>query len=315
MIKRLFKTIIILILVVFVAYIIVSNIAFFQGEGGSYNIKTIIDADSGNEMDVLYAVTRALTDHNIEIIGLISGQWNFHENAPDSSAMVSQEINEEILEILNLTHIHHPPGAYEMLHYNENPVAQPSEGAKFIIENANGMASGQKLMVITLGATTNLASAILMDSSIIPKLDCYIMGLKYDPFKRAWNKNEFNARNDLDAMDIILNAKDLDLTVMTATVAGELKFQKKETFEKLRDKGNIWNWLLQNWDNNWPENQEWIMQDVALIEAILHPKLATLREIYTPPENTHRKIRIYTKIKTEAMIKDYWKAAEENSGY
>jgi inosine-uridine nucleoside N-ribohydrolase len=315
MIKRLFKTIIILILVVFVSYIIVSNIAFFQGEGGSYNIKTIIDADSGNEMDVLYAVTRALTDHNIEIIGLISGHWNFHENAPDSSVMVSQEINEEILEILNLTHIHHPPGANEMLHYNENPVAQPSEGAKFIIENANGMASGQKLMVITLGATTNLASAILMDSSIIPKLDCYIMGLKYDPFKRAWNKNEFNARNDLDAMDIILNAKDLDLTVMTATVAGELKFQKKETFEKLRDKGNIWNWLLQNWENNWPENQEWIMQDVALIEAILHPKFATLKEIYTPPENTRRKIRIYTKIKTEAMIKDYWKAAEENSGY
>ena len=102
---------------------------------------------------------------------------------------------------------------------------------------------------------------------------------------------------------------------MTVNVSGDLKFQKTETAEKLRDKGDIWIYLLGCWDKNWPDYQEYIMQDVSLVEAILHPKFATARELYTPPENTHRKIKVYTKIKTEAMIKDYWKAVEEYSGY
>jgi inosine-uridine nucleoside N-ribohydrolase len=294
---------------------IVSNIAFFQGSGGSYNSKTIIDADSGHDLDDLFAIVRVLIDNDIEVVGLISGRWSFHENDPDSSVFISQEKNERILDLLNLTHIAHPIGADEMLYVNEKPAPQPSEGAKFIIENAQGLASGEKLKVITLGSTTNLASAILMDSSIIPKLDCYILGLKYDPFKKAWNKNEFNTRNDLDAMDVILNTKNLNLTVMTVNVSGDLKFQKAVTAEKLRDKGDIWIYLLGSWDKNWPDYQEYIMQDVALVEAILHPKFATAREFYTPPENTHRKIKVYTKIKTEAMIKDYWKAVEDYSGF
>jgi purine nucleosidase len=132
---------------------------------------------------------------------------------------------------------------------------------------------------------------------------------------RAWNKNESNTRNDLDAMDIILNAKDLDLILMPVTLSENLKFSKTETFDRLSNKGNIWKMLLESWDEKYPEYQERIMGDVAIIEAIIHPKFATVRELYTPPENTHRKIKVYTKIKSEAMIKDYWKAVEEHSGY
>jgi purine nucleosidase len=314
MIKKLLKQIIIAFLIVFAAYMIITNIAFFQGLRGSTSTKTIIDTDSGNEIDDQFAIARALTDKDLIVIGLISSQWNFHENASDSSVMVSQKINEEILEVLNMTDIPHPAGADKMLRYNGKLMPQPSRGAKFIIDNAHGLASGEKLKVITLGSTTNLASAILMDSSIIPYLDCYIMGLKYDPFRKAWDKNEFNTRNDLDAMDFILNTENLDLTIMTTSISGDLKFQKKETFEKLGNKGDIWNWLLECWEKNFPDHQEWIMSDVAIIEAILNPKLAKVREVYTPPENTRRKIKIYTKIKPEAMIKDYWKAVEENNG-
>jgi purine nucleosidase len=310
MIRRIIKDIVIVVVILFAAYILLSNIAFFQGSG-SLSTKTIIDTDSGNEIDDLFAIARALTDNDIEIIGLISSQWNFNENAPDSSVLASQGINEKVLNILDLSSISHPVGANEMIRFKHKPVPQPSEGAKFIIDNAHGVPSGEKLKVITLGSTTNLASAILMDSTIIPMLDCYVAGLKYDPLKKAWNKNEPNTRNDLDAMDIILNSKNLHLTVMPATLSENLKFSKTETFDRLSSKGNIWNMLLEKWDEKYPEYQERIMDDVAIIEAIIHPKFATIRELYTPPENTRRKIRVYTKIKTEAMMKDYWKAVEE----
>jgi purine nucleosidase len=315
MIKRILKAIGIAILVVLIAYMVVSNIAFFQGSGGAYRIKTIIDVDSGYGLDGLFAVTRALTDPNIQVIGLIAGHWNFAENVPDSSVKVSQGINENILDLLNLSHIPHLPGANEMLRVNGQLVPIKSDGAKFIIENSQGLASGEKLRIITLGAATDLASAVLMDSSIIRKLDCYISGLSYDPFKKAWNKNEFNTRNDLDAMDLILNTKDLQLTVMPITVSGVLKFQKSQTFERLSNKGKIWDYLLSTWENNFPDKPEWTMNDIAIIEAILHPKYATIRELYTPPENIRRKIKVYTGIKTESMLKDYWNDVEANAGF
>jgi purine nucleosidase len=314
MIRRLIRSVVIAVLAVFVAYMIVSNIAFFQKPGGSSSEKVIIDTDSGNDIDDLYAIVRALIDSDMKIIGLISSQWNFHEKAPDSSVLISQDMNEKILKLLNLTHIPHPTGAIDMLRFQKTPVPQPSDGAKFIIDNASGIPSGEKLKVIALGSATNLASAILMDTSIIPKLDCYILGLKYDNINRSWNKNEFNTRSDLDAMDIILNTKNLEVTIMTSNIAKNLIFTKEETFGELSNKGDIWNWLLENWNEKFNDYPEWSMQDVALIEAILHPGYATLKELYTPPENTRRKIKVYTKIKLKEMIKDYWKAAEEYSG-
>ncbi len=315
MLKRLLRTIIIAALVVFAAYMLVSNIAFFQGSGGAYRIKTIIDVDSGHGLDGLFAVTRALTDKNIEPIGLISGHWNLAANTPDSSVKLSHEINAKVLDLLNLRHISNLRGANSMLRGNERPVPELSEGAQFIVENAQGLASGEKLRVITLGATTNLASAILLDSTIINKLDCYISGLKYDPFRKAWNKNEFNTRIDLDAMDLILNTKDLEITVLPFTASEKLVFQKSEIVEQLTNKGKIWDYLLKTLETDTSGAQELTMNDLALIEAIVHPKYATIREFYGPPENIHRKIRVYTMIKTESMIKDFWEDVEENTGY
>jgi inosine-uridine nucleoside N-ribohydrolase len=315
MLKRLLRAIIILVLVVFAAYILVSNIAFFQGSGGAYRIKTIIDVDSGHGLDGMFAVARALTDKNIEVVGLISSHWNFVENTPDSTVKAGQEINEKILDLLNLKHIPNLRGANSMLQGNEQLVPVLSEGAQFIIENAQGLASGEKIRIITLGATTNLASAILLDSSIIEKLDCYISGLKYDPFRKAWNKNEFNTRNDLDAMDLILNIKSLEITVLPVTVSEKLIFQKSEMVKQMTNKANIWDYLLKYLETDSTGIQHLVMNDVALIEAIVHPKYATIREFYGPPENTRRKIRVYTNIKAESMIKDFWKDVEENTGY
>ncbi len=311
MFKRILKRLFIILLILFAVYIIISNIGFFQGLQGSSGELIIIDTDTGNEMDDLYAIVRALIDPDIEVAGLLSSQWNFAEDAPDTSVRISQQINERILKLMGKTNIPHPEGAKDMLRFWNIPVPQPSEAAKYIIAKAHELPSGEKLRIITLGAVTNLASAILMDSTIISRLDCYASGLKYDPVKRIWNKNEFNTRNDLDAMDIILNTKNLDLTIMPANISRDIRFRKEETFGKLTNQGDIWNYLLERWDKKFPEHEEWIMWDIAIIEAILHPQSATVREVYTPPENTRRKIKIYAKIRADAMMRDYWKTVEE----
>jgi hypothetical protein len=53
------------------------------------------------------------------------------------------------------------------------------------------------------------------------------------------------------------------------------------------------------------------MWDLALIEAILHPGLADYKSVKTPPENTRRKVKVYTSISAQAMEAEFWEALLE----
>jgi hypothetical protein len=44
-----------------------------------------------------------------------------------------------------------------------------------------------------------------------------------------------------------------------------------------------------------------------LVEAYLNPKAATVAEVDSPPENTSRKVKIYSKIDRDALTLDFWK--------
>ena len=307
MLKRLIKRIFFILIGIFLIYVIISNIGFFQTLVRENNAMIIIDADTGNEMDDLFAITRALLDNDIEVIGLSSAQWYNHPDAGDSSVWISQRLNEEILAKLNMTNIPHPIGAANPLRFRGEPIPNSSPAAAYIIERSDELPSGEKLNVVVLGAPTNLASALIMKPEIAGKVRCYLMGLRYDPMKRVWNKNEFNTRNDLDAMDYLLNNEQLEMWIMTATTSAELVFTREEIFGAMEGRQGIWELLVNRWKTKFPDQEQWIMWDIAVIEAIIHPDMATVREIYTPEENTHRKVHVYTRINEKAMKKDYFK--------
>ena len=311
MIKRLLKRIFFILLGIFLLYVIVSNIGFFQNIVEANNEMVIIDADTGNEMDDMYAITRALLENKIDVIGLCSTQWFNHPEAGDSTVWISQQLNEKILRRLNMTHIPNPIGAEDPLRFWDEPVANKSPAAEYIMKRADELPGGEKLNVVILGAATNLASALIMKPEIAGKIRCYIMGLKYEPMKRIWDKNEFNTRNDLDAMDYLLNNEELEMWIMTATTSAELVFTKQEIFEAMDGRQGIWELLVDRWKTKYPDHDQWIMWDIAIIEAIIHPDLATVREIYTPDENTHRKVHVYTRINVKSMKKDFFKTINQ----
>jgi purine nucleosidase len=45
------------------------------------------------------------------------------------------------------------------------------------------------------------------------------------------------------------------------------------------------------------------MWDLALVEAYLNPDMSIIKEVLTPPENTQRIIKVYTKIDNESLQK------------
>lgn len=276
--------------------------------------KLILDADTANEIDDLYAIARMLTQEKFEVLALSSAQW-IHYLAEENSVGASQRENEALVNLLGAKELPTPIGSQE-------PMGKPwggdqpkdSPAAQFIIDAAKAATPQNKLVVVCLGASTNLASAIKMESTIAKNIDAYVLGFRYDHKRQVWNKSSFNIRRDLNAADFLLNCESLNLHVMPANVARPLTFARDKTFARYETMGQLGAHLTAKWKGRFAEFENWVMWDLALVEALLHPKMATLKQCDTPAENTPRKVWVYDSIDVEAMREDYWATVLEAWG-
>ena len=281
----------------------------------SQSIRVIIDADTANEVDDLYAITWALLEPRLDVIGLTSAQWHTNPRTPNDSVGESQRLNEEILELMEKRTIPAPQGANFPMVNEQRP--QPSEAAKFIIEQALATPAEEKLSIVILGPCTNIASAVLMDSKIIPKLSVNYLGFWYQVETNTWNKREFNTNNDPNAVNVLLNTPNLEFRVMTATTSQHLVFEKTVMDDLLKGRGGIGDYLIARWENYdrfWQatdkEKTKWIMWDVAILAALAYPELVEEKEVLTPHDNLARNIKVYTKINVPAMKVNFGNALD-----
>ncbi len=282
----------------------------------------IIDADTGNEMDDFYAIVSALLDDQLDVTALISAHFNNPQLLTDSlwhiyptdhinTLQISQEENVKLLDRMDKKNIPHPRGCDRMIgyawgYYPGAPIPA-SPGVDHIITEAKKANPKNKLNIACLGAVTNVAAAIETDTSIAKNIRLYALNMKFDPEKATWNKNSFNARNDINGLDVLLNNPDLEMIIMPGNISKDLVFKRQTTFHKLSNiKHPVIPILKKRWDEVDAGNT-WIMWDLALIEAIANPTYATAKKYNTPPENTQRKIKVYTTIDAEKMKDQFWK--------
>ena len=299
---------------------ILSLVVFYLTAAAQTSI--ILDADTGNEMDDLYAIAGSVLDKELEIEVLISAHFNNVQLLTDSmwhiyptkninTLQISQEINENLLQVLGRTNIPHPTGSDRMVgyawgYYPGAPIPE-SEGVDLIIDRARKATPDQKLNVVCLGAVSNVAAAILLDTSISKNMRLYALTMRYDLSTGAWDKNSFNARNDINGLDIVLNDTDLEVYIMPGNVARSLTFLREKSIEKLNAIDHpIAEILKKRWDEVSAGNT-WIMWDLALTEVIANPSLGKIEWRTAPPENTKRSIGVYTEIDAPRIEKRFWK--------
>ena len=276
------------------------------------------DADTANEIDDLLAITRMLKQERFDVVALNSTQWRHYlseehmrqQGLPVGTTTVgaSQRFNEELCGVLQRDDLPLPLGSIE-------PTGRPwggsepknSAAARAIVREAHATPAGQRLRVVCLGATTNLASAIALDPTIAPRIEAEVLGFRFDAERGVWDKNSFNVRRDLNAADFLLNTEGLRLTVMPANVAGALRFDRDDSWRRGKPL-QVGAYLTRRWRAKAADFPTWVMWDLALVEAILHPEMAEITTVTTPPENAQREIRVYTGINAEAMRADYWRA-------
>lgn len=277
----------------------------------------IIDADTANEVDDLFAITRALLEPSWEVLGITSAQFHISPLASDTSMLESYHMNQQLVKSIKTVQTPVFKGAKEPLSNDFEPQKSPS--SDFIIEKANQHSSEEKLDIIILGPCTNIASAVLQDPSIVPKISIHYIGFWHDTLTNVYDKVEFNSGNDTFAVNVLLNTPDLDFNVMTATTCQHLVFDKTIADERLSGKKGVsalllnrWNTYKRWWTKEDPEQLKWIMWDLAIVEALIHPELSTTKEFKTPPENTHRNITIHTTIDQIKMESDFWEVLDRH---
>jgi purine nucleosidase len=285
--------------------------------------KVWLDSDTGNEMDDLYAIVRLLKDPSVDVVGLSSAhfnnpdllvfeKWNAYDTKDLNTLEDSQRLNELILNTMGLIHIPHPKGGDRQIGRawgGTEPRNSPAVEA--IITLAKSLPDGEKLDILTLGALSNIASAIIIAPEIKPRIRVFSLGARYNQTNRAWSKNEFNIRNDLNAFDYLLDQSDLDFTVMPLETALPLQFDRDDTYAKTDDNVPIEKILADRWREQNPQDKTRVMWDLALVQAYLLPEFSETLLVNSPPENKSFTVRIYSKIERDALMEDFWRVLKK----
>ena len=274
-------------------------------------IPLIIDADTANEVDDLFALASAILEPRFNLLGITAAQFHTSPLASDTTALESHRINLDLLALMDRQDIPALLGSNEPISSHQD--ADLSPAAQFIIDQAHQYTPDHKLHIIILGPCTNMAAAIIHDSSIINLISVHYLGFWHEPETNVYDLKEFNSGNDTIAVNLLLNTEGLEMDVMTATTSQHLIFKKKIVDQHLSEHPGLGQYLIERWNNynRWwtrkdPEKREWIMWDVAIVEALARPELSTEESFTTPPENTKRYIGIHTDIEIAAMEKVFW---------
>ena len=286
--------------------------------------KVWLDADTGNEMDDVWAVVRLLWAHDdeVEVVGLSSAhfnnpdllvfeKWNQYPTEGIHPLQISQALNVEILQTMGLENIPHPEGADRMMGRSWGGTEpRPSPATDAMWQVVESLAEGEKLDILSLGALTNVASLIALHPEAVDRIRLYSMGLRYNAEEGYWSKNEFNGRRDLNAVDFLFDQPSLDWTIIPVQTCLPYRFDRDESYARFADDQPVEHLMEDRWRETNPQDQTRILWDLALVQAYLLPDEAEVQEVMTPPENHQHRVKVYTDIDIEAFFQDFWGTME-----
>ncbi len=266
--------------------------------------RIILDADTGNEVDDLYAIARALIEPSWNILALNATHWQTSQWAEPNTMENSHRLNQVLLGELGLSIPTRRGGVARM--YDWGDQAQHSAAAYEIIKQAQATPAGEKLSVVALGALTNVASAIYIDPSIESQIKLYWLGSSYDFEQGVLKRVDFNSLMDAQALEILLTSE-VEMHVIPVNVAAAMTFTFAEVEDRLLGTHPLGNFLVDRWyqhlDGSRKQRTIW---DLALIEAIIHPEWAEQVEVTTSRDSGNRQINYYRSIDAEKMKEDFY---------
>ncbi len=229
------------ILVAIIGFTLFSQVVLAQKR-----IPVILSTDVGNEVDDQWAITYLLlSPEQFDVLGIASA------HAPSISAPAGKtglRILKDVVQNRLGMNVHPPllQGADLPLEYRTT--ARESEAVDFIIEKSKAFTSENRLQVLTIGAVTDVASAIIRDPSIVNRIRVIDMGFR--SWKDGVQGQEFNIQNDPIGTQVVLDSH-VPLVVGAGDVCrANLSLGFEQARQMIAGRGAIGDWL-------WDEYSAW----------------------------------------------------------
>lgn len=210
-------------------------------------IPVILSTDVGNEIDDQWAVTYLLLQPRFKVLGVMSA------HAPSITAPAGKTSLRILVDVVEnrLGMRTHPPlieGGSEPLMDSKTPKVSPA--VNFLIKTSRQFSRDTRLTVLVIGAATDVASAILIDPTLVDRIRIVQMG-----FNDEAGGEEFNIANDVHAVQAILDSN-VPLVIGPGKVCREnLALTLQQAKDMLAPHGPIGAWLLE-------EFQAWYFRNV-----------------------------------------------------
>jgi purine nucleosidase len=278
-------------------------------------IPVVLSTDVGNEVDDQWTITYLLTHPRFEVLGIASAHApSLRPPAGRTSFRILQDAVENRLGFKV-----HPPlyaGADEPL--TDTKTAKHSEAVEFLLQVSRGFTSERRLTVLTIGAATDVASALIRDPQFANRVRVVQMGYQ------SWTGGgqEFNIQNDPVAARVLLDS-DVPLAVGAGDVCRrDLALSLEQAKTMLAGRGPVAEWLWEEFDAwYWRHvkpmrradfSKPWIIWDNVVLAHVLgmteseeRPRPRMAEDLKFEPGPAARKITWITRIDGARMWADF----------
>ena len=204
-------------------------------------IPVILSTDVGNEVDDQWAVAYLLVSPEFDVLGIISAQAP--TVSPPSAHTTYLVLLDEVENRLKMNA--HPPlfeGSSQPLADMRTP--RLNRGVDFIMLSSKRFSKDNRLTIFTIGAATDVASALLKDPTIADRIQIVAMGFN------GWTKggDEYNVLNDIKAWQVILQS-DVPVVVGCADVCrANLALTLDQARDLVSRRGPVGMWLWEDFE-------------------------------------------------------------------
>lgn len=281
-------------------------------------LRVIIDTDAANEADDQFAIAQALLSPRLDIRAICAAHFG-DEKSPHSM----EDSYQEILKVVGLLNhkcdVFHMPvlrGAEKAL--TDDTVAL-SEGAEAIIAEAL-REDERPLYVVSLGALTNVASALRAEPTIADRMTLIWIGGNVYP-EGGW---EYNLKNDLTAARVVFSSR-VPLWQVPRNTYQMMLVSIAELALQVRPQGELGRYLFEHmveWGHTfWGKRSKmrtgecWYLGDSPAIGLLLnehefcyhYERAPEIRDDMTyAPGTADREIRVYDRIDSRFILSDLY---------
>lgn len=211
-------------------------------------IPLILSTDVGNEIDDQWAVMYLLTNPQFDVLGMVSSHA---PTLPDPSAHYTYRVLVDEVENHMALASHPPLFEGSSLPLADTHTPRGNAGVDFIIGASRAFSKDHRLDVLTIGAATDVASAILEDPGIADRIRVVAMGFNRWPD----GGDEFNVANDPRAWQVILDSRVPVVIGCGDVCRAYLALTPDQAKRLVADHGPLGAWL-------WAEYQDWYYRNV-----------------------------------------------------